>query len=46
MGGVREERFEGLDYHQGASIRSERAEATNSYVGILIFGSSCFIAFC
>jgi hypothetical protein len=30
MGGAREERSEGLVYHQGASIREERVEASNS----------------
>jgi hypothetical protein len=38
MGGVREERFEGLMYHQGTIIRYERVKGTNSCAGILIFG--------
>jgi hypothetical protein len=29
MRGAREERFEGLIYHQGASIRYERVESSN-----------------
>jgi hypothetical protein len=45
MWGVCEEWFKGLEYHQGASIISERVEATNSYVRTLIFGSSYFITF-
>jgi hypothetical protein len=45
MRGVCEERFEGLIYHQGASIRQERVEASNSYVRTLIFNSFSFIAF-
>jgi hypothetical protein len=45
MGGVREERFEGLMYHQGASIRLERVEASNSCVGILIYGSFFLLSF-
>jgi hypothetical protein len=43
---VREERFEGLMYHQGVSIRYERVKASNSYAGTLIFGSFFFIVFC
>jgi hypothetical protein len=39
MIGVREERFKGLMYHQGVSIRYEGVEASNSYVRTLIFGS-------
>jgi hypothetical protein len=46
MRGVREERFEGLVYHQGVSIRYERVEASNSCAGILIFGFFFFIVFC
>jgi hypothetical protein len=46
MGGVREERFEGLMYHQGVSIRYERVEASNSCAGTLIFGFFFFIIFC
>jgi hypothetical protein len=42
MGGVREERFEGLEYHQGVSIRYERVEASNSCART---GSSSFIVF-
>jgi hypothetical protein len=45
MGGVREERFEGLVYHQGVSIRYERVKASNSCAGTLIFGSFFFIVF-
>jgi hypothetical protein len=45
IGGVREESFKGLVYHQGANIRKERVEANNSCVGTLIFGSFSFIAF-
>jgi cellulose synthase/poly-beta-1,6-N-acetylglucosamine synthase-like glycosyltransferase len=41
---VREERFEGLKYHQGTSNRKERVEASNSYIRTLIFGFFCFIA--
>jgi hypothetical protein len=37
--GVREERFEGLMYHQGATIRYKRVEASNSCARILIFNS-------
>jgi hypothetical protein len=39
MRGVREERFEGLVYHQGVSIRYERVKASNSCARTLIFGS-------
>jgi hypothetical protein len=49
MGGVREERFEGLMYHQGASIKYERVEARNSCARSLIFGSFLllpFVKFC
>jgi hypothetical protein len=46
MGGVREERFEGLMYHQGVSIRYERVEASNSCAETLIFSSFFFIVFC
>jgi hypothetical protein len=46
MTGVREERFKGLMYHQGVSIRYEGVEASNSYVRTLIFGSFFFIVFC
>jgi hypothetical protein len=42
MGGVREERFKGLVYHQGVSIRKERVEASNSCAGTLIFSSFFF----
>jgi hypothetical protein len=45
MGGVREERFEGLMYHQGASIREERVEASNSCTRSLIFGSLILLPF-
>jgi hypothetical protein len=45
MEGVREERFEGLLYHQGASIRQERVEASNSCARTLIFGSVFLLHF-
>jgi hypothetical protein len=45
MRGVCEERFEGLVYHQGASIRYERVEASNSCSRTLIIGFFSFIAF-
>jgi hypothetical protein len=45
MGGVREERFEGLVYHQRASIRDERVEASNSCTRSLIFGSLILLPF-
>jgi hypothetical protein len=45
MGGVREKRFEGLVYHQGASIRYERVEANNSCARNLIFGSFLLLSF-
>jgi hypothetical protein len=45
MGGVCEERFEGLVYHQEASIRQERVEASNSYARTLIFGSFLLLPF-
>jgi hypothetical protein len=45
MRGVREEIIEGLEYHQGGSIRYERVEASNSCARILIFSSFSFIAF-
>jgi hypothetical protein len=45
MRGVCEERFEGLVYQQGASIRYERVEAINLCVRTLIFGSFSFIIF-
>jgi hypothetical protein len=45
MGGVHEERFEGLMYHQGASIIYERVEASNSCVRTLIFGSFHLLPF-
>jgi hypothetical protein len=45
MVGAREDRFEGLVYHQGASIRYERVEAGNSYARILIFGSFFLLLF-
>jgi hypothetical protein len=45
MGGVREERFEGLVYHQRASIRYERVKASNSCARILIFGSFFLLPF-
>jgi hypothetical protein len=44
MRGVREERFEGLVYHQGASVRYMRVEVSNSCARILIF-SSFFLLF-
>jgi hypothetical protein len=43
--GVREERFEGFVYHQGASIRYERVEANNSCARTLIFGSFLLLSF-
>jgi hypothetical protein len=46
MGGVREERFKGLVYHQGVSIRWERVKASNSCAANLISGSFFFIVFC
>jgi hypothetical protein len=46
MGGVREERFERLVYHQGASIRKDRVEASNSCIRTLIFGSFFLLPFC
>jgi hypothetical protein len=45
MGGVCEKRFEGLMYHQGASIRYERVEASNLCVRTLIFGSFLLLHF-
>jgi hypothetical protein len=45
MEGVREERFEGLVYHQGASIRQKRVKASNSCAWTLIFSSFYFIVF-
>jgi hypothetical protein len=39
MRGVCEERFKELVYHQGVSIRQERVETSNLFVGTLIFGS-------
>jgi hypothetical protein len=39
MKGVRKERFEGLMYHHGVSIRQERVKVSNSCAGTLIFGS-------
>jgi hypothetical protein len=45
MGGVCEDRFEGLEYHQGVSIRYERVEVSNSCARTLIFGSFSFIVF-
>jgi hypothetical protein len=45
MRGVREERFEGLVYHQGASIRYERVEANNSCARTLIFDSFLLLSF-
>jgi hypothetical protein len=45
MRGIHEKRFEGLVYHQGASIRYKRVEASNSCARTLIFGSFSFIAF-
>jgi hypothetical protein len=45
IGGVREERFEGLVYHQGASIRQEKVEASNSCIRILIFNSFLLLHF-
>jgi hypothetical protein len=43
MEGVREERFE--VYYQGARIRFESVEASNSCAKTLIFGSFSFIDF-
>jgi hypothetical protein len=45
MGGICEERFEGFVYHQGASIRYERVEASNSCARTLILGFVSFIVF-
>jgi hypothetical protein len=45
IGGVREDRFKRLVYHQGANIRCERVEASNSCARILIFDSFSFIVF-
>jgi hypothetical protein len=39
MEGVREERFEGLEYLKKARIRYERVEDSNSCVRIFIFDS-------
>jgi hypothetical protein len=44
--GVRKERFKGLVYHQGVSIRYKRVEASNSCAGTLIFDFFFFIVFC
>jgi hypothetical protein len=43
MGGVCEEIFEGLVYHQEASIRKERVEASNLCSRTLIFNFFYFI---
>jgi hypothetical protein len=43
---VREDRFEGLEYLQGASLISERVEASNSCDRTLISGFLCFTLFC
>jgi hypothetical protein len=47
MRGVREERFEGLVYHQGAIIgeKDRRVEASNSCARTLIFGSFLLLPF-
>jgi hypothetical protein len=45
MGEVLQEIFKGLVYHQGASIREERLEASNLCVRILIFGSFLLLSF-
>jgi hypothetical protein len=45
MGGVREERFEGLVYHQGASIRKERVKASIACARNLIFGFVLLLPF-
>jgi hypothetical protein len=45
MGGVLEERFEGLVYHQGASIRYKRVKTSNSCARTLIFGSFLLLTF-
>jgi hypothetical protein len=45
MGGVREERFKGLVYHQGASIRYERVKVSNSCAITLIFSSFLLLSF-
>jgi hypothetical protein len=45
-GGACEERFKRLVYHQGASIRYERVEASNSCTRTLIFGSIFLLPFC
>jgi hypothetical protein len=41
-----EERFKRLVYHQRASIRYERVEASNSCTRTLIFGSIFLLPFC
>jgi hypothetical protein len=45
MGGVHKERFGGLVYHQGASIRYKRVEASNSCARTLIFGFFLLLSF-
>jgi hypothetical protein len=45
MRGVREERFEGLIYHQEASIRYERVKASNLCARTLIFDSFLLLSF-
>jgi hypothetical protein len=45
MGEVLKEIFEGLVYHQGASIREERVKASNLCARILIFGSFFLLSF-
>jgi hypothetical protein len=42
---VREDIFKGLLYHQGASIRYERVETSNSCARTLIFGSFLLLSF-
>jgi hypothetical protein len=45
MRGVREERFEGLVHHHGASIRYEIVKASNSCARTLIFGYFLLLSF-
>jgi hypothetical protein len=45
MRGVREERFEGLIYHQEDSIRYERVKASNLCARTLIFDSFLLLSF-
>jgi hypothetical protein len=45
MGGIHEEKFEGLEHQQGVSIRQERVKTSNSRVRTLTLVSSSFGAF-